>query len=112
MVELVVEFHSEGTAYLQGAGLLHIGPSPYSESSGRPLLGREVMFNGERRVIKYVEREHEVPLSIKIAVLNADWHRSYIRGLVRRGDTVGLLFEDRSDGVAAVAETGISSASV
>jgi hypothetical protein len=95
MVEMVVEFQSEGTAYLQDAGLLHIGPSPYSETKEQPLVGREVIFNGERRVIRYVEREHEVPLSIRVAVLNTDWNRAYIRGQVKRGDTVGFLFEDR-----------------
>ncbi|MGV3548218.1 hypothetical protein [Rhizobium sp.] len=94
MVELVVEFRSEGTAYLQKAGLLHLGPSPYTETPDHPLIGRQVIFHGERRVIKYVEREYEVPLSIKIAVLEKDWHRAYAHGAIKRGDPVGLLFED------------------
>lgn len=98
MKDLVIDFVPEGTAYLQGMGLLHIGPSPYTETQTHPLVGREVIFNGETRIIKYVERESGVPLSIDLAVLPRHWPATTRPAPIRRGDLVGLFFEEQPDG--------------
>lgn len=94
MEDAILKFISEATAYIQGMGLLHIGPSPYSETTQRPLIGRAVLFNGGKRIIKYVERESGVPLSISVAVPRHDGYSRVRPRPIMRGDLVGLLFED------------------